>query len=75
MDLDDLDHVRGASQTHQQFLLLKHLCVRVMVTVIGGLGPGGLDSWDPPYEGDCYLGAPHSNPKPSIDHQSMCIRR
>ena len=23
---------------------------------IGGLGPGGLDIWDPPYERDCYLG-------------------
>ena len=23
-----------------------------------GLGPGGLDSWDSPYERDCYLTAP-----------------
>ena len=22
--------------------------------LIVGLGPGGLDNWDPPYERDCY---------------------
>ena len=26
--------------------------------LIGGLGPGGLDSWDPLIERDCYLGVP-----------------
>jgi len=31
---------------------------------VGGLGPGGLDICDPPYERDCYLGdPPDSNPK------------
>ena len=32
--------------------------------LIVGLGPGGLDIWDPRNERDCYLGVPWSNPKP-----------
>ena len=32
------------------------MCVSYWLLV--GLGPGGLDSWNPPYERHCYLRAP-----------------
>ena len=40
-------------------------CNQLMVTVLVGLGPGGLDIKGSHYERDSYLRVPDSNPKPT----------
>jgi len=45
----------------------------ILERMIGGLGPGGLDSWDPLIKGIVTWGHPQ-NPKPSIQNVSIFVK-